>query len=494
MELSTILTYLALLITAYGATQEYIRLKIKLVPKIYTILFGITLIILYLTTLDSIQEILKQIGKVNYPSGLSYILWDSKYLIILSINLVSLYMILIASKLTTKNQKQFLDLIHELRGYKNIPTLHKLIKENLETIFKIKYTSTFQEKASSYKFKKIQDLIKFDKKEKQPLFFKAKDKIFYIIYSFLAKFSYKKETINEIFQYAVSDKLIIKSIAQHNEPLGIEVLKNILKYKAFDSGFKNRFLISTFKNRDSYIYKEFITGHSGSIHDFFNENQYYEQGLDIGLNIYFAILELIEDNQEILVETYEDFELKPIFKHIKELFEALKNTDPSKSHYSNLPNITQKVILKNIDLSIEEETVGLYFLNELFSTMKELNAKCNGCYIESFNSLYSFFAYYTSKTNGVTSNTLVKIGCHYIDYLFNDRYIDHIEDHVAQFKKHIEQSYKSDKQELYIYSLVLDKRRDRGECEDHIAYTHASVNKKITQYWDEIEELIKKKL
>ena len=64
MELSTILTYLALLITAYGATQEYIRLKIKLVSKIYTILFGITLLILYLSTLDFVQDILKQIGKV----------------------------------------------------------------------------------------------------------------------------------------------------------------------------------------------------------------------------------------------------------------------------------------------------------------------------------------------------------------------------------------------------------------------------------------------
>lgn len=492
MDLSTILTYIGLLISAYGATQEYIRLKLKLAPLKYTILFTVSLFLLYIATLEFVEYELITYGTIHFNSGISLYLWEMKHLILLTINLFSLYIIIKASKLTSRNQKQFLDLIHELRANKNYAMLHKLIKENLEIIFKIKYNKTFEDKAKDYNIKQFQNLIKTDTKERITKLEELKDKIFYKVHNYLGNFSLKKNIINEIFKYTVSDKVIIKSVTELNELLGIEILKNILKYKAFDSEFKNRFLINSFKNRESYVYKEYIIGHTGTIYDFFNDNQQYEQGLDIGLNICFAILELIEDNQEILVENYQDFELKPIFKHIRELFEALENTDPFKSHYSNLPHVIQKVILKNIDLSKEEETVGFYFLNSLFSVMKELNIKCNGCYIESFNSLYFGFIY---NARNAYNDNLIRIGCHYIDYMFNDMYIENIENHVQQFKKHIEQTYSSEKEVLFqMYLMVLDKRRERGDCEDYIAYTHANIDSKITKYWDEIENLLNSKV
>ena len=107
MELSTILTYLALLITAYGATQEYVRLKLKLVPLKYALLFGFSLLFLYVSSLQFIQHELIIYGFIHYGNGISWYLWESKYLIILTINLFSLYVILKASKLTPRNQKQF---------------------------------------------------------------------------------------------------------------------------------------------------------------------------------------------------------------------------------------------------------------------------------------------------------------------------------------------------------------------------------------------------
>lgn len=498
MELSTILTYLALLITAYGATQEYIRLKLKLVPLKYTLLFGSSLLFLYVSSLQFIQHELIVYGFIHFGNGISWYLWESKYLIILTINLFSLYMILKASKLTPRNQKQFLDLVHELRAYKNYGILHKLIKENIEIIFDLKYNETFAEKTSFSGFgTKFDDLYKelgileHIKKDKDSNFFRKQwNKVKIYTFRNLAKFSYKKDIINEVFQYTVSDKLIIKSIVEQNEPLGIEILKQIIKHEAYDSKFQNRFLINIFKDTNSYIYKEFILGHNSSLFNFLNDNQQYEKGFDIGLNISFAILELIEDNTEILNKSYGKYQLDPLFKQINELFYALSKTDPNKSHYSNLPYYIEKTILEHIDLSLVEETVGFYFLCNLFSTFEELNLKGNGIYIEQFNSLFSYFI---SKSQNADINNLVRIGCHYISYMFNDHYMEDIDLHVEQFKKFIStyhSSYRYELCEMFLY--VLDKRRERGDCEDWIAYTHSEVNSKISDYWDSITEFLTK--
>jgi len=496
VELSTILTYLALLITAFGATQEYVRLKLKLAPVKYIVIFIVTLSILYITTLEFIRIKLLFYGLIYFHEGISYILWESKYLIILTLNLISLGMIIKASKLTSRNQKQFLDLIHELRAYKNYAILHKLIKENIEIIFNLKYNETFAEKTSFYGFgskfnevyKELGLLDNSEKENNSNFLIKLWNNSKLFIYRKLAIFSFKKDTINEVFQYAVSDKLIIKSIVEQNEPLGIEILKQILKHEAFDSKFQNRFLINIFKNTDSYIYKEFITGNSNSIFDFLNDNQQYSEGFDIGLNISFAILELIEDNTEILNKSYSEYQLDPLFKQINELFYALENTDPNKSHYSNLPHYIQKVILKNIDLSKESETVGFHFLNKLFSVMKELNVKCKGTYITSLNSLYSGFV---SNFNNATENNIISIGCHYIDYMFNDHYIEDISLHVDQFKESIKDNMPGYTNQLCkMYLLVLDTRRSRGDCEDWIAYTHSGVNSKISEQWDLVTKFL----
>jgi len=493
MELSTVLTYLALLITAYGATQEYVRLKLKLAPLKYKLTFIVTLLLLYLSTLKFIQYELSIYGVIHFPSGFLWYLWESKYIIILTINLFALFMIIHASKLTPRNQKQFLELIHELRAYKNYALLHKLIKENLEIIFKLKYNKTFAEKSSLsgyghgfdklYKKLGILDTIS---QQNNNIFAKLWVNIKLFIYSKLAKFSYKKDIINEIFQYTISDKQIIQSIVEQNEFLGITILKQIVKEKAYNSKFQNRFLIDIFKDTNSYIYKEFILGGSSSLVDFLNENQQFEQGLDIGLNISFSILELLEDNTKILVLNYEQNQLNSLIKQINELLYALSKTDPEKSHYSNLIYYIEKTILEHIDLTQGEKTVGFYFLNQLFNTIKELSIKStNPDYpITLFNSLYSVFISKASIQQ-TESNNLIRIGCYYIDYIFNDHYIKDIDLHVKQFRKFISRYHLGYKYELCeMFLLVLDTRRGRGECEDWIAYTHSGINSKISEEWD----------
>lgn len=496
MDLSTILTYFGLLITAFGATQEYIRLKLKLAPKLHVFLFAFSLTLLYISTLEFIRQYLIVYGVLHFPSGIFHYLWEAKYLLILSINLMSLYFILQASKLTPANEEEFLDLIHDLRGSKNYSTLHKLVSENLDVIFSLKYQTTFAERTLRRRGAKhlnsIMAQLGIENNLKPNFFERLWEKITSFFYNRLAKFSYQKEKINEIFQYSISDKLIMQSIAESNEPLGIEILKQILKHEAFDSKFINRFLIIVFKNRDSYIYKEYILKQSGKIHDLFESNQRYEKGLDLGLNISFAILELLEDNTEFLSELYEENQLNPLFKHISELFEALGNTDSKQSHYSNLPYHIEKVLLKHIDLSEENESIGFHFLNSLFDVFQTLNERSNGQHIGVFNSLYYSFS---DKADDANYDYKVRIGCHYIDYMFNDHNFEHIDDHVKHFKDAIQKTWKSDISQLCeIFLLVLDKRRGSDDCEDWIAYTHSRGNRKISVYWDCIERFLKKKI
>lgn len=490
MDLSTILTYFGLLITAFGATQEYIRLKLRLAPKVHVFLFAFSLTLLYISTLDFIRQYLTVYGVIHFPNGIFHYLWEAKYWLVLSVNLLSLFIIMQASKLTASNEEEFLDLVHDLRGSKNYATLHKLIKENVETIFALKYTKTFAEKSSWSGFGKNFDLIynRLGIEKQSSRFMKMKS----FLYKQIGRFSYQKNVINEIFQYTISNKLIIQSIAESNEPLGIEILKQILKYEAFDSKFIDKFLITVFKNRDSYIYKEYILGHSGKIHDLFEANQQFEKGLDLGLNIAIAILELLENKTEILNEEYRNNESNPQIKHISELFWALENTDPHKAHYSNLPYHIEKILLEHINLSKEQESVGFHFLNSLFSTFQQLNERSNGLHIEVFNSLYYSFA---DKAKNAHEDYLIQIGCHYIDYMFNDHNFEQIDDHVKHFKNAIQKSWRSDLSTLStIFLLVLDKRRGRGDCEDWIAYTHSRGNRKISVYWDCIERFLKKKI
>lgn len=502
MELSTVLTYIALLITAYGATQEYVRLKLKLTEKKYVYVFVVTFVLLYLSTLEFIQFRLIIWGVRYYPESFLHYLWESKYLICLTINLWSLYKIIQSTKLNKDNQQQFLNLVHELRGYKNYSMLNKLIDENLDIIFQLKFFDTYREKAYKVGHNKFMSLLMQNPSKEEKLGIinsvkkwtsDTKENLRAHTYHILGQYSYDKNVINEIFQYCISDKLIIQTCAEQNEPLGIKILEKSLKYssRSHEIDFQDRFLITVFKNRESYIYKEYIKGKEGHIYEFVTNNQSCEGKLDIGRNIAFAILELLEDNQETLALNYEDNELRPLVKQINELFEAFQNTDPKQSEYSNLPFIMQKVILKNIDLSVSEESVGFHFLNELYGSMKTLSLVGQGKHIEIFNSLYYSLMY---QSNNVKEEYLIQLGCHYVSYVFPWNMDHDYDSNMDHFKDFISRSDKSEYEKLLDMFLILfDKRRDRGDCEDYTAYTGGVIGSKLSCRWNEILEFLEEK-
>jgi len=63
--------------------------------------------------------------------------------------------------------------------------------------------------------------------------------------------------------------------------------------------------------------------------------------------------------------------------------------------------------------------------------------------------------------------------------------------HIKHFKDHIADSSGSEKAKLFkMYLLVLNKRRGRGECEDHTHYTHSRGNTKISNYWDDVTKIL----
>ena len=140
MGISEILTYSGLLLTACAATQEYIRLKLRLANQMWFAIFILTLFLLFLAQLPPLKKWLT--SEIYIQELFGQALWSAKYFIVLSLNIVSLFFIIKSSKLTEKNQNDFLTLLHELRQNKNFVILDKLIAENLSTIFKLRYESS----------------------------------------------------------------------------------------------------------------------------------------------------------------------------------------------------------------------------------------------------------------------------------------------------------------------------------------------------------------
>ena len=116
MELGIILTYFGLLFTAYSATQELQRVKLKLIPNFLKILFFILSIILFVTSFKEFKtylliynEIVFAIDcfKTYYPC-----IWQLKYFILLGIHIfIIIFSITFFTKLRYGNQKKFLNLL-----------------------------------------------------------------------------------------------------------------------------------------------------------------------------------------------------------------------------------------------------------------------------------------------------------------------------------------------------------------------------------------------
>ena len=97
MSLENFLNYIGFLIAAYGITQEYIRIKLRLGNKIYVLVFFLSLFLMFLSTFDWLKIELTQRA---YIQILFYdFVWQSKYQIIVFVNLLSLYCIFNSTRL-----------------------------------------------------------------------------------------------------------------------------------------------------------------------------------------------------------------------------------------------------------------------------------------------------------------------------------------------------------------------------------------------------------
>jgi len=476
LKLPEVLTYLGLLIAAYGATQEYIRLKMRLALKVWLVVFWFSLLVLYLSTLEPLTD---EIINILAPKTFfNEFIWQAKYWIVVSINLIGLFFILKSGQLRSSNQKEFLELIHEIKSSKNEYLIDKLIFDNVNTLIKLRFRKSFIDSLQYPSNGMLQNLSR----ENKFSFRKTKKFLYRVIKFFRSK---HENCVNEIFDNTIENKDLIKKLAKSNEQLGIKILKEMVKNEAYRLQFSSVFLVEAFKNPKSFIHQSMFEKNGGDIGELLFKNQHYEK-LDLGLNICWAILDLIEEYSEFMIKSYQEYSDNDILRAIREMMYKLSYIDPSQMHLSNLPYHIQKELLKYTQLDKEyDESVAfsllLNFYEDLACLQNKIDSKENRIHL--LNYLYS------SLPNNVeySTSSMLRLGCTYINYIFGNKRNISLDKAFGQFKQLFEvwqYAYKDNSHLRKMFLALLDERRDRRECEDWIHYRGNKDNQKI---WNEMK-------
>lgn len=484
MTLPEVLTYFGLLITAYGATQEYIRLKIRLASKVWLYVFFVSLVFLYLSTLEPLRDELKNGFAVKI--FFSDFFWEAKYWIVVTINFLSLFFILKNGKLRKSNQKEFLDLMYEMKSSKNEYLIDKLIYDNAGILIKLRFEKSFIHRLRYSSHDMLKDLLY---KGKMPLQRRVKKKIQNFIYKILDFCVPKYDNrIGEIFDNTIENKEFIKKLAKSNEQLGIKILKTIVENEAYGLNFPRVFLIEVFKNPKSFIHQNMFEKAGGDIGELLFKYQHFEK-LDLGLNICWAILELIENNPDLMIKNYDKNSDNELVKAIRNMMYRLNDIDPMQMHLSNLPYYIQKELLKYVRLDSErDESVAISLLISFYHALASLQKKIDPKQdmINLLNYLYS-----TLPDNVEYSpSSMIRLGCAYVDYIFGDLRKVSIDVAFEQFKQLFEKweySYKNNDHLRKMFLVLLDKRRDRDDCQ---AWIHYSGNKDNNRIWSEMTKYL----
>ncbi|AHF02233.1 hypothetical protein THIAE_04340 [Thiomicrospira aerophila AL3] len=442
MTLPDILTFLGLLIAAYGATQDYIRLKFRLASKFLLIALLVSFLLLYVSTWQALEDVLKETCSIScYMHGF---LWESRHFILVTLNLVLLWWLYRSLKLRGTNVKQFTDLVKELKSESNQVMLAKLINENVPTLLDLWFGETKRNQLDA-------------------------------------------EFVRELFDLTVDDKRFAQSVQKNNEQLGIEILKILAKKDVFATEFSNAFLISALKDPHSYVYSKLVEGRTSEITDLLLKHQHYEK-FDLGLNLCWAILELVEENSTLMAQRFYEGQEPETFKTINGLISTLARLDPIQAHLSNLPYYIQKEWLKFVRLDSEEdETIAFELMVRFYDAIADLQARAKG---EALRFDYLNYIYSTLPNDEMISRAkAIRLGCPYINLIFNERNTGFIENSFKQFKELFE-SYEytldRNKENLkQMFLVLLDKQRGRGDCEDWIHLTN-SGNKKKNETWDQM--------
>lgn len=475
MELGIILTYFGLLFTAYSATQELQRVKLKLIPNFLKILFFILSIILFVTSFKEFKtylliynEIVFAIDcfKTYYPC-----IWQLKYFILLGMHIfIIIFSIIFFTKLRYGNQKKFLNLLINLSKQENYKILNELINENILKIISLENKKTFLEEYEKIETNKFLDTLK----TKQDFNF-VEDYIKKPIFYILKIFSYDKKFINEIENFIKLEPNI-----KTNELIGFELLKILIKNNSFQDKFIKNYLTNLFQNKDSYIVKQVI--------DENNSNKYKSLLLDNSVNlelnnsIGLAIIELLKNDkniQEELSKKYNGGNKKT--SYIATLIDMFpKNA----SYFTNTPIYIKEELLKYSKLDEDIETNGFYLYLELLKNIFEYIKKYyryNQAILVNINSLYSL------KDLEICDSKKIKIISIYLNFLLEDNINE--EEKFKDFKNML-----NDKSYLKEFFKLAMENQDRTIGKDYLEYgIYDKRNEKKLKKWENISKLTQTK-
>jgi len=510
MNLATFVTYLGLLITAYSATQEYNRLKLKLSSKFWKFIFLFSLFLMFISTLDWLKIELIQRSYIQILFNNFF--WEAKYQAILLLNLFSLYKMYTSTKLRTNNSQRFYELLYELSIEKKQSLFNKLIKENLEYIFKYQKYKNFYKRLhyklyylidsyQSYTDRINNEMEKIVNKQKEYLdnggnVTQLNDirKLPNIEYTKLE--SVRKKIANliqlknedyffEIFKISILNKNNVKEYAKKDENFGLEILNKIVKYHYFHETFSyvEIFLTKTLSNKNSITFSSLYNKNENV--KFIFDNQGYEDGFDLGIIICNTIDNLISNNHSMLTKNIIDNSNNITYQHIKKLYYILEQLDGNRTHLMAEPLYIQRSLLNYIDVSQREEDIAYNLLLTQCSSIEYLALKTKEDYnIKLLENLLSELF----NIDSLNKSKFFDIGLIYLDYIFIKNFKDlkrTIDQRINDFKTYIVSSNNLEIIELFI-KIFNKSRRNNGK--DYISYV--KQDKVLKNHWNDINEFL----
>ncbi len=506
MSLENFLNYIGFLIAAYGITQEYIRIKLRLGNKIYVLVFFLSLFLMFLSTFDWLKIELTQRA---YIQILFYdFVWQSKYQIIVFVNLLSLYCIFNSTRLKKNNSENFYNLLYELKQDGKELILNKLIKENFTNIFKYKEYECVIYRIRLFLYYRLDPSDSHNKRINKKISQLAEEQKKYIenggdisklntvgtlpntqltrfenIRKSLANYvkPYRENYFEKIYQLSFLDKNQIKHYKESDEVVGLEILRNIAKYEYFSESFEyiEKYLILNLSDRKSLLFKNLYHDKNNTHTKFIYDNQKYEDGFNLGYIICVVIAKLLEKYKNLLQKNIIDNEDNANLKHINQLYEILSRLDGDLTHLSSEPLYIQRTLVKYIDFTknIEQQNMAFDIIRDQIHSMKNLASNSN----EANNlKLFENLIENIFNIDNVSEEILVEIASVYVDYIFRINTDNKkIEKKNEEFKSFIVSS-RVQKKLLNIYIKVFDINR-REHDNDYISYT--KNNKEFETYW-----------
>lgn len=474
MKFDTLLTFFGLLLTAYGATQEYSRMKMQLIPSIFYWISGILSFILFITSFEEVKNYFMSDCKFCLFVFLKHEysdFWEYKYFLLICLFLLSLIIpFVIFTKLQYGNQKKFILLLHQLSKQENYEFLNRLANENMEKILSLRYKKTFKNQLDLYKITQLTDLLSVNKINWIQKMLSA---IKLGILKILTLMSYDKSLIKQI-----ADFVELEPNIKMNELMGYKKLEKLVELENNPKEYSKKFILDIFQNQNSFIVKQYLDeSNSNEYQNFFKQNCHK---VELNINIGFAILEILKDLelQKALTEKYDGKN-----KTVEYIHRLLSVWIENNSSLSNMATVIQKELLKYSKLEDSIETNGFFLLMRLFKTVCEYvttNFKSNKALILHIDTLYDDMG----NLFYIADNYLgkrIQIACHYISFLMQDS--DFQEEKLEIFKKYIYN--KPTKKSIFIQVI---NNTDRTLCEDEIGQT--GFDKRKQKLWNEIKKLL----